>query len=101
MVKLLGSVVERLRSDSVDSSVDSQADPVERRLLSIAADVFEDQRGLTLDSTKSDVIGWDSLGNMNLVVALEDEFDIEFDEADLHNADSLRDLYDALQRKLQ
>ena len=34
-------------------------------------------------STQGDLDNWDSLGHMNLIVALEEEFGVEFDEEEI------------------
>lgn len=38
---------------------------------------------LTPDTRPSDVPGWDSLANVNIVFAVEEEFGVEFTEAEL------------------
>lgn len=38
---------------------------------------------ITEDASAHDINGWDSLKHMNLVLALEEEFDIHFDEAEI------------------
>jgi acyl carrier protein len=48
------------------------------RVAEIAADVFgEDAGAVGADTTPDDLESWDSLAQLNLVVALEDEFGIE------------------------
>ncbi len=44
----------------------------------------KDLDGLTYQGTE----GWDSVGHMNLISALEDTFDIMFDTEDIINFDS-------------
>ena len=45
----------------------------------IAADVFQRPLDeLTADATRDTVEGWDSLAHVNLVLALEQEFDLQF-----------------------
>jgi len=38
---------------------------------------------ITDDASPHDIKTWDSLKHINLVLALEDEFDIHFDEAEI------------------
>jgi len=38
---------------------------------------------ITDDTSPHDIKGWDSLKHMNLILALEEEFDIRFDEAEI------------------
>jgi acyl carrier protein len=48
------------------------------------ADVFDvPATEITDDASPYDIKGWDSLKHMNLVLALEGEFDIHFDEAEI------------------
>jgi acyl carrier protein len=52
---------------------------LEDRIKNVMSAVFElpiDQ--ITDDSSPDNIDGWDSLKHMNLVVALEDEFDVQF-----------------------
>ena len=45
----------------------------------IAADVFQRPLGeITADSSRDTVQGWDSLAHVNLVLALEQEYDLQF-----------------------
>jgi acyl carrier protein len=43
----------------------------------VAADEISDE------ATPHDVRGWDSIKHMNLVLALEEEFDIKFEDAEI------------------
>lgn len=48
---------------------------------SVIAAVFNiDVSEIDLESSPDTIDAWDSLGHMNLVSALEDEFDLEIDE---------------------
>ncbi len=52
---------------------------VYERLLPVFKDVFDDKTIKINDSTcSSDVAGWDSLVHIQLIDAIQDEFDIEF-----------------------
>ena len=47
-------------------------------LLPVFRDVFDDRKIKISDSTTSrDIMGWDSLVHINLIAAIEDEFDIK------------------------
>ena len=53
--------------------------PVFDRVRGIAADVFQlDSATLTADSSPETIEAWDSVQNLNLVLALEQEFGFEF-----------------------
>lgn len=50
------------------------------RIAQLAAGVFGVERStLTASTTADDVESWDSFAHLNLMVAIEDEFDIELD----------------------
>ena len=54
-------------------------DKIEDRVKSVMSAVFEMQvEHLTEDSSPDTIESWDSLKHMNLVVALEEEFNVEF-----------------------
>lgn len=56
-------------------------------LLALMAEVFEVEQGeLSADTQFGDLPKWDSMGHMDLMVALETKYGIEI------NADSIRDL---------
>jgi acyl carrier protein len=53
----------------------------------------DDQLVLTDDLTARDVEGWDSLGHINIMFALESEFGVQFDDdqlSRLHDVGELR-----------
>ena len=49
------------------------------RLEKVFKDVFDDEEiVITKDTTSKDIDGWDSLEHINLICAIEDEFNIKF-----------------------
>ena len=57
---------------------------IEDKLKEIMALVFDvPQEDINEDTSPVDLDNWDSIGSINLVTALEDEFDIEFEEEDI------------------
>jgi acyl carrier protein len=70
------------------------------RLQRIFQDVFNDEALLLSDRmTSADISGWDSLGHINLMFAIESAFGIQFtgnELADMKNVGELRAL---IQRK--
>lgn len=68
------------------------------------ADVASDVLGITADEitedTTFDDLDADSLDRLQLVTALEDEFDIEFDEERLMAIGSVSDALDAIEAAL-
>jgi acyl carrier protein len=51
---------------------------------------------LDRDSSRETLSQWDSLGHMHLMLALEDEFDIEFDDAEIATLNSAGALLDVV-----
>lgn len=57
---------------------------VEDKLKEIMALVFEvPQEDINENTSPDDLDNWDSIGAINLVTALEDEFDLEFEDEDI------------------
>lgn len=70
------------------------------KLNEIFCDVFDDEDIVLTDATNSDDIeDWDSLEQINLLVAIEKQFSIKFslaDVADLENVGSMVDLIERM-----
>jgi len=49
----------------------------------VFCEAFEIEEDKAEDATSDTIDTWDSLRHMNLIVALEDEFDIEFEPEDV------------------
>ena len=57
---------------------------MEDRIKNVMAAVFDiSPNEITDDSSPHDIKGWDSVKHMNLVLALEEEFNIRFEEAEI------------------
>ena len=57
---------------------------MENRIKKVMSNVFNINIDLINNESSSDNIEkWDSLNHMNLIVALEEEFEIEFDDNDI------------------
>lgn len=68
-----------------------------KTIMSIVFNVSVDEIN---DNTSSETLKtWDSLNQMNLVVALEEEFSIEFDDDDVINLDSFVNIKKLLKQK--
>jgi len=60
---------------------------MEDRIKKVMRDVFNiDIASIGSESSPDNIENWDSLKHMNLIVALEEEFDIEFDDDDIENS---------------
>jgi acyl carrier protein len=57
---------------------------MEEKIKEIIATVFnENIANIGEDASQDTIEGWDSLNHMNLVVMLEEEFEIEFDDDEI------------------
>ncbi len=57
---------------------------LERKIKNIMSVVFEvDEDQINDDSSPDTIVSWDSLKNINLVVALEEEFNIGFEDEEI------------------
>lgn len=50
--------------------------------------------------TANDVDGWDSLSHINLILAIENKFNIRFSQRELLTFTKVGDLQDAIERKI-
>jgi acyl carrier protein len=76
------------------------ADKVLAELLPIFQDVFDDDVVPVPRMTASDVDGWDSLGHIRLVVAVESHFGIRFTSAEIGSWPDVGAFVDAISAKL-
>jgi acyl carrier protein len=57
---------------------------VEDRIKQVMSDVFNiDVNSINNDASTSNTESWDSLKHMNLIIALEEEFNIEFTDEEI------------------
>jgi len=75
--------------------VEAQVKQVMSDILNVNADSIDGST--SKDSTAS----WDSLSHINLIVALEQEFQISFDVSEIEAMLSFTDIVEILERKLQ
>jgi acyl carrier protein len=75
-------------------------DNLELRIESIFQDVF-DEPGLkiTAETTASDVPGWDSLTNINLIFAIEREFKIKFALGEIQELKNVGEMFTLIRKK--
>jgi acyl carrier protein len=74
---------------------------VQTRLQQVFRTTFDDPT-LVVDrrTTANDVDGWDSLTNINLMVAVEKEFKVRLTTAEVTRMKNVGDLIDAIGRRL-
>jgi acyl carrier protein len=59
---------------------------MENRIKKVMSNVFNiNVDSINNESSPDNIENWDSLKHMNLIVALEEDFDIEFDDNDIEN----------------
>ena len=68
-----------------------------RKLLAVLLEVNEEK--IDNNTSAETIEGWDSLKQMNIVVAVEEEFDMMFDEEESILSDSYQSLLELIQRK--
>ncbi len=63
------------------------------------AEVFEERPGrITAQTLRRDIPGWDSLGTLSLIAALDERFDLHLSEENIEGMQSVADLLDILRR---
>ena len=55
---------------------------------------------ITLDSTAGDFPSWDSLGQLNILQSIQDEFEIEFEPEEMMDIEDVNDIIKAVESKL-
>lgn len=73
---------------------------VAARLTELLQDVFDnDDIELTDDMTAADVEGWDSMGNVRLFLAIEQEFGLRFAASEIGAIKNVGELVAAIEKK--
>ena len=74
---------------------------IKERVTEIFRNEFENERLEISEETKADDIpNWDSLANINLLVAMEKEFKVKFNNGDLQGLRNVGDMMNLIQKKL-
>ena len=64
---------------------------MQERIRAVMAQVFNVEAGsISAESSPEDIERWDSLRHMQLILAIEDEFGVTFEDDDIPNLLSLR-----------
>ena len=70
------------------------------RLTPIFRDVFNDKRPVVSEGmTAADVPTWDSLSNINMIIAVEKAFGVKFSIKDVRNLKNVGELLELIKRK--
>jgi acyl carrier protein len=65
-------------------------------LLIVVNRVFPDESNIEIHTTKRDLISWDSIGHLNLILEVEDEYGISFLKEEIESIDTIQKLYDVI-----
>ena len=72
------------------------------KLQDIFRDIFDDESIIiTKETSSNDIEDWDSLAQINIIVACEAEFSVKFDMNDIAAIKNVGDMIDIIERKLQ
>ena len=72
-----------------------------KKLEDIFRDVFDDENIILTDkTTANDIEDWDSLAQINLIVAIKKEFKIEFDLEEVSTYKNVGDMVKAVKKKI-
>jgi acyl carrier protein len=72
------------------------------KLQDIFRDIFDKETlVLTRDTSADDIEEWDSLAQINIIVACESEFGVKFDLKDIAALKDVGDMLDLIERKLE
>jgi acyl carrier protein len=92
-------------ADSPPSSAANTSDDLESTMnlqeaLTWIAEVFEEPAGrLTPETERKAIPGWDSLGTLSLIAALDEKFDIQISEQEIEAMRSVDDVFSVLRRE--
>ena len=71
-------------------------------IIEIFNDILDlDEGCVTQDSTPEDIDNWDSMSNVNIIVALEEEFRIKFKLEDIQDARTVNDFINLVNKYTQ
>jgi acyl carrier protein len=74
---------------------------VEERVKAIMADIFMvDEAAIGSSASMDTIAQWDSLAQINLIAALEEEFGVAFEVEEFETMTSLSDVLETLSAKL-
>jgi acyl carrier protein len=70
-----------------------------RDALNWIAEVFEEPAGsVSADTPRENIVGWDSLGTLTLIAALDERFDIHLSEKEIDAMKRVSDVLEILRR---
>lgn len=70
------------------------------RLFEVVAQVFDaNQSEISLESDPDTIDGWDSVGHLNLMMAIEKAFGVKFETKQIIQLDSVEKIFEALEKE--
>ena len=74
---------------------------INKKLTGVFREVFDDEAIVISDEmTADDVDAWDSMSHVNLIIAIEIAFEIEFNQSEIQNFANVGELKQSIERKL-
>ncbi|MDO9182277.1 MAG: acyl carrier protein [Bacteriovorax sp.] len=74
---------------------------VKEKVQLIFQDVFDDKNLLVTEGmSAADIEDWDSLGNIDLIVAMENEFKVKFNIKDIQELQNVGDMIRLIEKEL-
>jgi acyl carrier protein len=74
---------------------------IREKLTNLFQEVFDEETLVLSDEmTADDVDAWDSLSHVNLMIAIEIAFDIEFKQSEIQNFANVGELIQGIEQKL-
>ena len=71
-----------------------------KKVFNIIADVFEIKTNLiNMESSSNNIANWDSIGMINLILAIEQEFNIKFSSSEISELISVKFIIETLKKK--
>lgn len=73
-----------------------------KRITKIIAEILEvSESEITMESGIGDFAKWDSLGHMNILREVEDEFEIEFEPEEIIEVENVGDIVELTEKKVK
>ncbi len=75
---------------------------IKEELTKVFEEVFdEDDLELTPDMTANDIEAWDSMSHVTMLMAVEDHFNVEFEQWEIMNLPNVGALLSLIEKKVQ
>ncbi len=69
------------------------------KILEIISDILDvNKKNLNLDTKPSDIDEWDSMVTVNIIVAIEDEFNVKFKLEDIQSLTKINDFVELIKK---